>query len=156
MSLHIRRDSKKFVKTYSAVNDHASSLGGKDAPAEGRRGRVLLHLWRHPEVGTALGLMHGIHYTSVSVMFGAGLLMLWLLLAGYSLRELSARAILTLTGHLRTRPDPWLECALRKALTDFDHELATILHDSGTPMRPQAGTHPARSATKDPASTDTP
>ncbi len=74
----------------------------------------------------------GIHYTSVSVMFGAGFLMLWLPLAGYSVRDLSARAILSLTGHLRPRPDPWLECALRKALTDFDRELATILHDRGS------------------------
>jgi hypothetical protein len=80
-----------------------------------------------------LGLSLGIHYTSVSLMFGAGLFMLWLLFAGYSIRHLSARAILCLTGHLRARPDPWLECALRKALSDFDRELAAILHDRGHP-----------------------
>jgi hypothetical protein len=80
-----------------------------------------------------LGLSFGIHYTSVSVMFGAGLLMLWMLLAGFSIRDLSAKAILSLTGHLRARPDPWLEFALRKALADFDRELSAILHDRGTP-----------------------
>jgi hypothetical protein len=100
-----------------------------------------------------LGLSHGIHYTSVSVMFGAGLLMLWLLLTGYSIRDLSARAILSLTGHLRARPDPWLESALRKAFTDFDRELAAILHDRAHkgPARParSAGTeHPSGPADK--------
>lgn len=108
----------------------------------GPRGRVLLRLWRRQKVGTAVGLSLGIHYTSVSVMFGAGFLMLWLTLAGYSIRDLSARAILALTGHLRTRPDPWLECTLRKALTEFDRELAAILHDRGAPGCP---TLPARS-----------
>lgn len=99
------------------------------------------------EVGTALGLSHGIHYTSVSVMFGAGLLMLWLLLTGYSIRDLSARAILSLTGHLRARPDPWLERSLRKALTDFDRELAAILHDRPYPNGP---TSAARSGGTEP------
>jgi hypothetical protein len=94
------------------------------------------------EVGTKVGVSFGIHYTSVSVMFGAGLLMLWLLLAGYSIRNLSARAILSLTGHLRARPDPWLECALRKAFTEFDRELAAILHDRGNPARPIGSAHP--------------
>jgi hypothetical protein len=69
------------------------------------------------------------HYTGVSVMFGAGLLMLWLLLAGYNIRDLSARALLSLTGHFRTRPDPWLESALRKAFADFDRELSAILRE---------------------------
>jgi hypothetical protein len=86
-------------------------------------------------VGTAVGYSLGIHihYASLSVMFGAGLLMLWLLLAGYSVREIPARAIATLTGYLRTRPDPWLECALRKAFADFDSELAAILRDRADP-----------------------
>jgi hypothetical protein len=80
-----------------------------------------------------LGLSFGIHYTSVSLMFGAALLMLFLLLAGYCIRDLSAKAILTLTGHLRARPDPWLESALRKAFADFDRELSAILHDRCNP-----------------------
>jgi hypothetical protein len=75
-----------------------------------------------------------IHYGSLSVMFGAGLLMLWLFVAGYTITALSARAILCLTGHLRARPDPWLEAALRKAFAEFDRELAVILHDRGVPQ----------------------
>jgi hypothetical protein len=59
------------------------------------------------------------------MMFGVGLLML----AGYSIRNLPARAILSLTGHLRTRPDPLLEDALRSAFAEFDRELAVALHD---------------------------
>jgi hypothetical protein len=77
------------------------------------------------------------HYGSLSVMFGAGLLLLWLFVAGYTIRALSAKAILCLTGHLRTRPDPWLEAALRKAFAEFDRELAVILHDRGVPEKPE-------------------
>jgi len=90
------------------------------------------------EVGTALGLAFSTHYAGVSVMFGAGLFVLWLLLAGYSIRHLSAKAIFSLTGHLRARPDPWLELALRKAFTEFDRELAAILHDRSNPAHPAA------------------
>lgn len=64
-------------------------------------------------------------------MCGAGFLMLWLLLSGYSIRGLSAKAILSLTGHLRARPDPWLEGALREAFAEFDRELAAIMQDKG-------------------------
>jgi hypothetical protein len=98
------------------------------------------------EVGLSLGIH--VHYTSVSVMFGAGLLALWLLIAGYSIRDLSARAITTLTGHLRARPDPWLEHALRKAFADFDRELADILHDRANPAHPAHQAHPAGQADK--------
>jgi hypothetical protein len=90
-----------------------------------------------------MGIPFGIHYTSVSVMFGAGLLVLWLLLAGYSIRDLSARAIVSLTGHLRARPDPWLETALRRAFTEFDRELAAILHDRANPARPTGSPRPS-------------
>jgi hypothetical protein len=93
-----------------------------------------------------LGNSLGIHYTGISVMFGIGLLTLWLLLAGYSIRDLSARAILTITGHLRTRPDPWLESTLRAAFADLDRELATILQDRGSPVRgpqPESSSRPA-------------
>lgn len=69
-------------------------------------------------------------------MFGAGLLILWPPLAGYGIRDRSASAILSLTGYLRARPDPWLERTLRKALAEFDRELAVILHDRGTPVGP--------------------
>jgi hypothetical protein len=75
---------------------------------------------------------YGVHYIGVSVL-GAGLLTLWVLVSGYSIRDLSARAICSLSGHLRARPDPWMESALRKAFAEFDHELTVILRDSGNP-----------------------
>jgi hypothetical protein len=86
------------------------------------------------EVDAVKGYALGIHYTGVSVMFGIGLLTLWIALTGYSLRNLSARVLLAITGHLRTRPDPWLECALRTAFAEFDQELTLILQDRGTPL----------------------
>jgi hypothetical protein len=95
-------------------------------------------------VSTALGYLAGIHYSSGSMMFGAGLLMLWLLLAGYSIRNLPARAILSLTGHLRARPDPGLEGALRSAFAEFDRELSAVLHDRSNPVRPAGPAQPAR------------
>lgn len=77
----------------------------------------------------------GSQYTGVSVMSGIGLFTLWLVLAGYSIRDLSAKTILTITGHLRARPDPWLESALRTAFAEFDRELAAILQDRSCPVR---------------------
>lgn len=97
-------------------------------------------------MGAALEHSLNLHYSSVSLMFGVGLLMLWLMLVGYSIRELSARAILSLTGHLRARPDPWLESALRKAFAEFDRELAVILHDKSGPARPAGSARQARPA----------
>jgi hypothetical protein len=79
----------------------------------------------------------GIPYTGISVMFAIGLFTLWLLLAGYSIRNLSAKAILTITGHLRARPDPWLESALRTTFAEFDRELVMILQDRSAPVRAQ-------------------
>lgn len=103
-------------------------------------------------MGTALGHSLGIHYAGVSVMLGIGLLTLWLLLAGYSIRDLSARAILSLTGHLRTRPDPWLEGTLRAALAEFDRELAAIMQDRGCPGPPSSNrtARPSRAASPQP------
>ncbi|HLH82091.1 MAG TPA: hypothetical protein VKV38_02415 [Trebonia sp.] len=92
---------------------------------------------------TGMGRALGASYTGISVMFGIGFLTLWLTLAGYSIRSLSARAILAVTGYLRPRPDPWMEDALRAAFAEFDRELALILKDSGSPLRTatdQAGT----------------
>ena len=74
-----------------------------------------------------------IHYTHVSIMFGIAFFTLWLVLAGYSIRNLSARAIFSLSGYLRTRPDPWLEGALRTAFAEFDRELAMIMQDRSGP-----------------------
>jgi hypothetical protein len=87
---------------------------------------------------------YGVHYISVSVL-GAGLLALWTLVSGYSIRDLSARAICSLSGHLRARPDPWMESALRKAFTEFDRELTVILRDRGNPLRAPASARPVRS-----------
>jgi hypothetical protein len=87
---------------------------------------------------------YGVHYISVSLL-GAGLLTLWTLVSGFSIRDLSARAICSLSGHLRARPDPWMESALRKAFTEFDRELAVILRDRSTPLRAPASAHPAHS-----------
>jgi hypothetical protein len=74
-----------------------------------------------------------ISYSSVSLMLGAGLLTLWLLLPGCNIKELSSRMITSLSGHLRARPDPWLECALRDAFSKFDRELTAILGDRNLP-----------------------
>lgn len=97
-----------------------------------------------------MGHSAGISYVSVSVMFGVALLVLWLLLAGYSIRDLSARAILCLSGHLRTPPDPWLERALRSAFAEFDRELAAILNDRGNPVCPAGSGQAARSVAPEP------
>jgi hypothetical protein len=88
----------------------------------------------------------GIQYTAVVVMLGIGVLTLWLLLAGYSIKSLSARATLSLTGYLRPRPDPWLEGTLRAAFAEFDRELALILHD-----RNYAAAKPEPRSPQDPA-----
>ena len=94
-----------------------------------------------------LGHSTGIGSSSVSVLGGVGLLMLWLLLAGDSIRNLSARAILSLTGHLRTRPDPWLEGALRNAFAEFDREMSAVLHNRSNPVRPAGPAQPGRRVT---------
>ncbi len=142
---------KKTLSEYSAVNDHASSLQGNNASAcpLACSSPLRVRPGHGEEVAAALGLF-SMHYGTVSVMFGAGLLMLWLLLAGIGIRQLSARAMLSLTGHLRARPDPWLECTLRKALAEFDHELTVILHDRGIPV-PRAGSPRPRDARSIPA-----
>lgn len=74
-----------------------------------------------------MGHSLGIQYAGVSALAGIGFLTASLLLAGHSIRDLPARAMLSLGGHLRARPDPWLEHNLRAAFAEFDHELALIL-----------------------------
>lgn len=76
----------------------------------------------------------GTQYAGVSVMLAMGLLTLWLLLTGRSIKDFANRAILSLSGHLRTRPDPWFEAGLRAAFADFDRELALILQDRSCPF----------------------
>ena len=76
-----------------------------------------------------MGHWVGIEYAAVAVMLGTGILALWVLLARYSIKDLSARATLSLTGYLRTRPDPGLEGTVRAAFAEFDRELALILRE---------------------------
>lgn len=97
------------------------------------------------EAVAALGHSVGIQYAAVVVMLGIGVFTLWLLRAGYSIKGLSART-LSLTGHLRTRPDPWLEGTLRAAFAEFDRELALILQE-----RSRAAPAPREQFPQDPA-----
>ena len=53
----------------------------------------------------------------------------WMRLTGVSVRDLGARAALTVTGYLRPRPDPAAEQALRAAFAELDRDLAEILGD---------------------------
>ncbi len=85
-----------------------------------------------------MGHSVGIQYAAVVVILGIGVLTVWLLFVRYSIKDLSARAALGLTGYLRTRPDPWLEGTLRAAFAEFDRELALILKErSYATARPQ-------------------
>jgi hypothetical protein len=70
-----------------------------------------------------------VHYRDALPLLGLALVFPWLWLTGSSLRELFANATLTLTGHLRRRPDPAVECQLRTAFAEFDRDLAEILGD---------------------------
>ena len=80
-----------------------------------------------------------VHYVDVLPMLGLALIFLWLRLAGVSVRELCAQAVLTVTGYLRPRPDPAVEHALRAAFAEFDRDLAGILGDRtrATRLNPQ-------------------
>lgn len=96
--------------------------------------------------GKALGHWVGIEYATVAVMLGMGVLALWVLLARHSIKDLSARATLSLSGYLRTRPDPGLEGTVRAAFTEFDRELARILRErshAAVKSRPQPPQDPA-------------
>jgi hypothetical protein len=98
------------------------TYGGRNAAAGNREEVVMV-----PVSGISIG------YKNMSLVFGAIFLTLWLLLFRYNIKELSSRAIASLSGHLRARPDPWLERALRDAFVKFDRELAVILHDRDVP-----------------------
>jgi len=51
----------------------------------------------------------------------------------FSLGGFLAHAALTVSGHLRRRPDPACESALRTAFAELDSELALILGNRTTP-----------------------
>jgi len=76
-----------------------------------------------------LGHSVGIQYAAVAAMLGIGVFACWLLHARYGIRELSGRAAQSVSGYLRTSPDPWLEDTLRAAFAEFDRELALILQE---------------------------
>ena len=54
----------------------------------------------------------------------------------FGIPELCARSFLAVTGYLRPRPAPALECALRTAFADLDRELAEILDGRYAPVPP--------------------
>jgi len=94
-----------------------------------------------------LGHSVGTQYAGVSAMLGIGLLTLWFLLWGHGIKrqrikDFPARAILSLTGYLRSAPDPWLDARLRVAFAEFDRELALILRDRPVPPRAGGRRHP--------------
>ena len=98
--------------------EQSASPHVEDRPAETRR-----------EAVAALGHSVGIQYAAVVAMLGIGVFTFWLLRAGCSIRELSARTAHGVSGYLRTGPDPWLEGTLRAAFAEFDRELALILQE---------------------------
>ena len=74
---------------------------------------------------------HALSATSFDVLavLGIAMALLWVSMAGISVRDLGARAALTVTGYLRPRPDPAAERALRAAFAELDRDLAEILGD---------------------------
>lgn len=73
--------------------------------------------------------MFTFRYVDVLPMLSFAVVFLWLRLNGVNLRKLALQGALTVTGHLRRRPDPAMEQALRAAFTNLDKELAEILGD---------------------------
>ncbi|HTR92492.1 MAG TPA: hypothetical protein VMI73_12195 [Trebonia sp.] len=65
----------------------------------------------------------------VLALLGIATVFLWMRLTRVSVRDLGARAALTVTGYLRPRPDPAAEQALRAAFAELDRDLAEILGD---------------------------
>jgi hypothetical protein len=55
-------------------------------------------------------------------------------MGSFSLRDFLAHAALTVSGHLRRRPDATCESALRAAFAELDAELAVILGDRNAPQ----------------------
>ena len=52
----------------------------------------------------------------------------------FNFGDFLAHAALTVSGHLRRRPDPACESALRVAFAELDAELAVILRNRTTPQ----------------------
>ena len=70
-----------------------------------------------------------VNYAEALPMLSAAMIILWLMLAGISLRQRCAQALLTVTGYLRPRPARSVEEALRAAFAELDRDLAALLGD---------------------------
>ena len=70
-----------------------------------------------------------VNYVEVLLMLGAAMIVLWLTLAGGSVRQRCGQAMLTVTGYLRPRPSRSVEDALRAAFAELDRDLAALLGD---------------------------
>ncbi|MGH3263664.1 MAG: hypothetical protein ACRDNS_16915 [Trebonia sp.] len=81
-----------------------------------------------------------VHREEALPLFGFVLASSWLWLTGTSVRVLIRNAALTLTGHLRRRPDPAVEREVRAAFAELDRDLADVLGDRTPVIR---GTVPA-------------
>jgi hypothetical protein len=78
-----------------------------------------------------------VNYADVLPMLGAAMLLIWLLLAGVSVRQRCAQAMLTMTGYLRPRPARAVENTLRAAFAELDRDLAALLGHHA----PRRGSH---------------
>jgi hypothetical protein len=70
-----------------------------------------------------------VNYVDVLPMLAAAMIFLWLTLAGVSVRQWCAQALLTVTGYLRPRPHRSVDDALRAAFAELDRDLAALLAD---------------------------
>lgn len=68
-------------------------------------------------------------YVDVPPLLGPPPVSAWRRFISAPVRNLLPQLALTVTGYLRPRPDPVIECVLRSAFTDLDRELAEILGD---------------------------
>ena len=75
------------------------------------------------------------YYVDVLPMLGTAMIVLSLMLAGVSVRQRCAQAMLTVTGYLRPRPAQSVEDALRTAFAELDRDLAALLVDRNTHRR---------------------
>jgi hypothetical protein len=71
-------------------------------------------------------------YVDGLALLSAAMIILWLRLMGFCSKELCGRALLTVSGYLRRRPDQAVENALRAAFAEIDRDLAGILGDRRT------------------------
>ena len=70
-----------------------------------------------------------VNYVDALPILGAAMIFLWLALAGASVWQRCAQAMLTVTGYLRPRPARSVEDGLRAAFAELDRDLAALLGD---------------------------